>query len=306
MNTLKRYNFNFAQRTAIMLFCILICLMIGQLITSIIAGAVNPELFNNLDQLKPEMTKEITLLKSLQFISALFTFVFPPIIIGLLFGNNIMSFLQLNRSPKILYYILTIVFIFSVLPGMNIIIMLNKAIRFPESMSAIESSLQGMEESGLRMTEIMLTGSGPLNLIVNILIMAVIPAIGEEFMFRGLIQKHLIEWTKRPHLAIIFSAVIFSAVHFQFYGFFPRVLLGMLFGYLVYYSGSLWPAIFAHFFNNLMAVLSYHFSSNTLGNTEIDSFGTTNSDIYFVFAGLVVAVFIGRYLFRKKQSQQSQ
>lgn len=283
-----------------MFFCIFISLMIGQIISLIIASIINPELFQNLDQISPEMVNEISLLKTLQVISALFSFVIPPIIIAVLFGDNISSFLLLNKSPKIAYYGLIILFIFSILPFMNIIIMWNQAIKLPESMSSIEESMISMEESGLRMTKFLLAGSGTLNLIINILIMAILPAIGEEFMFRGIIQKHLIEWTKKPHIAIIISAIIFSSIHFQFYGFFPRLLLGMLFGYLVFYSGSLWPAIFAHFFNNLMAVISYKFSGESLGESEIDSFGTAGSDIYYVVLGLTAAFFIGRYLFRKR------
>lgn len=307
MNILKKYNFGFVQKTAIMLFCIFFSLMFGQMISGIIASSVNPDLFNNLDKITAEMTSEINLLKILQFVSAIFTFVIPPIIIALLFGESIASYLMLNKSPKLLFYILSVLLIFSILPFMNIVIMWNKAINLPESMSAIEESMISMEESGLRMTEFMLAGSGSFAFLINILIMAVLPAIGEELLFRGLIQKHLIDWTKKPHLAIILSAIIFSTVHFQFYGFFPRMLLGMLFGYLVYYSGSLWPAIFAHFFNNLMAVLAFKFSEGSIGDTEIDSFGTNPTDIYYVVIGLVAAFFIGRYMIKNhsinKQTQ---
>jgi membrane protease YdiL (CAAX protease family) len=183
---------------------------------------------------------------------------------------------------------------------MNIIIIWNQSLQLPESLSGLEKSLQSMEESGLKMTEIMLAGNGFGSLLINLLLMAVIPAIGEEFLFRGVIQKHLIEWTRKPHLAIIISAIIFSAVHFQFYGFIPRVILGMIFGYLVFYSGSLWPAIFAHFFNNAMAVMAYKYAGDSLGQSEIDTFGTTSSDFYFILIGLVIAYFIGRHLFRKR------
>ncbi len=305
MNILKKYNLNYAQKSAIMLFCIFLSLFLGQIISLIIASSTNPEVFSNLDLITADMTSEIALLKVLQVVSALFTFVIPPIIIAILFGDNIMSYLTLNKSPKIIYYLLTIAFIFSILPFMNIVIMWNQAIELPANMSGLEETMISMEESGKRMTEFMLLGSGTFGFIINILIMAVLPAIGEEFMFRGVIQKHLIEWTKKPHLAIAISAIIFSAVHFQFYGFVPRVLLGILFGYLVYYSGSLWPAIFAHFFNNLMAVVAFKVSDDNMGSTEVDSFGTTGSDIYYVVLGLAVAFFIGRYLFRKRQALQS-
>jgi membrane protease YdiL (CAAX protease family) len=94
----------------------------------------------------------------------------------------------------------------------------------------------------------------------GLFIIAVIPAIGEELFFRGLLQRKLTE-NINPHLAIWISAMIFSAVHLQFLGFFPRMFLGAMFGYFYYWSKDLKTAIFAHFINNgftLLMVYLYH------------------------------------------------
>lgn len=300
MNMFRNQNFNILQKSAIILFVILVSMLIGQFISSILGMIINPELFTEKGFAEASTTAEINVLKLMQFVSATFTFVLPAIIIAFLFSKDVFEFLNLKSSPSVPYYLLTVLFLFSVLPAMNIIIIWNQSLQLPESLSGFEKSLQSMEESGLKMTEIMLAGNGFGSLLINLLLMAVIPAIGEEFLFRGVIQKHLIEWTRKPHLAIIISAIIFSAVHFQFYGFIPRVILGMIFGYLVFYSGSLWPAIFAHFFNNAMAVMAYKYAGDSLGQSEIDTFGTTSSDFYFILIGLVIAYFIGRHLFRKR------
>ncbi len=299
MNIFKKYNLGFLQQTIFILFCIFISILIGQVISIFIVKTFNPQLLSNMDNISIDDVYNINLLKTIQTVSAIFTFIVPSLLIGFLFSDNIYNFLSLNKSPKILYYVLSIAFMFSILPFMNLVIMWNSSIELPASMYNIEQSIIEMEESSARITKLMLTGSGSINLIISVFVMAIVPAIGEELMFRGVIQKHLISWTKKPHISIIISAIIFSAVHFQFYGFFPRFILGAFFGYLAYYSGSLFPAIFVHFFNNLMAVISYKIGEETIGNTKIEELGTSNSDLYLVIIGIIIAVFIGRFLFTR-------
>jgi membrane protease YdiL (CAAX protease family) len=93
-------------------------------------------------------------------------------------------------------------------------------------------------------------------LLINLLMLAIIPAVGEEFIFRGCLQKIFGRWIGNYHIAIWITAIIFSGIHFQFYGFMPRMLLGALFGYLLVWSGSLWLPILAHFMNNGVAVVT--------------------------------------------------
>jgi membrane protease YdiL (CAAX protease family) len=128
--------------------------------------------------------------------------------------------------------------------------------QLPESMQSLEQNFKAAEESSKNMVNVMISGTSISALIINILLVGLLPAVGEELLFRGVIQKHLAAMFKNQHVAIFIAAFLFSAVHFQFYGFIPRLMLGMIFGYLVYYSGSMWTAIFAHFFNNSMAVIA--------------------------------------------------
>ncbi len=102
-------------------------------------------------------------------------------------------------------------------------------------------------------------------LIIALFVIAVLPAIGEELVFRGLIQNELKRLTQNVHVAIWVSALLFSAFHLQFFGFVPRLLLGALFGYLYYWSGNLSMAVLAHFTNNAVAVFSlYYYQQGTL------------------------------------------
>src|SRR5207344_1198984 len=98
-------------------------------------------------------------------------------------------------------------------------------------------------------------GTSVLSLAINLFIIAFLPALGEELFFRGMMQKLFSQLTKNNHLAIIITSIIFSAIHLQFYGFLPRMVLGIFLGYLLVWSGSLWLPILAHFVNNASAVL---------------------------------------------------
>jgi uncharacterized protein len=277
------------------------CFITGQIISQIIVKLTYPDLFANLSGLdNNENASEIFVLKVVQFISAFFTFLLPPILIGKFFYKNVSDYLKLNRSPAITYYFLIILFMLAVMPTMNLIISWNESLVFPDFLSELEASLRSSEESSKRIMQTLLTGDTYIVLLVNLIVVAVLPAFGEEFLFRGVIQKFFWDLTKSPHLGIIISAGIFSAIHFQFFGFVPRFLLGVFFGYLVYYGNSLWPAIWAHFFNNALAVIALFMINKGQISEDIESLGSKGQDFYFIIIGLIATVFIGYQIFRTK------
>jgi membrane protease YdiL (CAAX protease family) len=290
------------EKAFVILLAFVISFFVGQVLSGWVVSLFDANFLSELDTIKKgASTEKISLMKLMQFISSVFTFVLPPIIIARILGKGVLNYLSLNTSPKIVYYGAIILFIFAIMPVMNLIIQLNESVKFPESLRYIETWMRSSEDSNKAMMDLMLTGSGKFNLLVNLVLIAVLPAIGEEFLFRGIIQKNLGEWLKNKHVAIFISAFLFSAIHFQFYGFFPRLLLGMFFGYLVYFSNSLWPAIFAHFMNNALAVIAYYFTRAGSISKDVESFGTKASDIYFVIIGIILAVLLGRILFRKRE-----
>jgi len=131
-----------------------------------------------------------------------------------------------------------------------------------------------MQTQNDQLMELILIMDSPSSIALNFLMMAILPAIGEELIFRGIIQKQLNRWVSNPHLAIFLTAVFFSAFHMQFLGFLSRLLLGMLFGYLFYYSKNIWVPILAHFVNNSLALVL----ALTLGiGTNDDAFNDTAS-----------------------------
>ena len=114
------------------------------------------------------------------------------------------------------------------------------------------------------------------------------PAIGEEFFFRGVLQRLFSEWFRNAHVAIIVTAFIFSAIHFQFYGFIPRFLLGLFLGYMFYWSGTLWLPIIIHFINNGLAVLVAFLAARGLLNVDFETFGS--SENWFVNVSSIVII----------------
>ena len=182
-------------------------------------------------------------------------FIIPAVITAHIFNpGKMMQVMQLNRIPGIWHIVLMLAIYMASMPAMNAIVTWNENWQLPEALSWMRE----MEESAKIVTEQMLNVSSIGQLIVVILIVGVLTGIGEEFLFRGTIQRLMSERNINIHLAIWVTAFIFSAVHLQAFGFVPRMLLGAFFGYMVVWSGSLWLPILAHALNNSMATIMYY------------------------------------------------
>lgn len=127
------------------------------------------------------------------------------------------------------------------------------------------SWMREKEMEAQKYTEAMLQMKTVWDMIKDLLIIGLLTAIVEEFMFRGVLQTIFTRWTKNTHAAIWITAILFSAFHMQFFGFLPRLMLGVLFGYFVAWSGSVWTSVWAHFINNGTAVVAtYLFRNKTI------------------------------------------
>jgi membrane protease YdiL (CAAX protease family) len=200
----------------------------------------------------------IETLRIIQIISSFGMFVVAAIIFAKTESKNWVKYLNFKKLNPLLL-VLTTIIMFSVSPLMEFINETNKNMVLPEALKQIEAWMRIKEEEMAQMTKQMLV-MGSLNiLLVNMLMLAIIPGLGEELIFRACLQKVLGRWTGNYHLAIWISAIIFSSIHFQFYGFFPRMFLGALFGYMFVWSGNIWLPILAHFLNNGMAVVGAYF-----------------------------------------------
>jgi len=159
---------------------------------------------------------------------------------------------QIAPPPLVGYVLILSLFILPVVAGLG---HLNEQISFPESMQNIETWMRNMEEASKIALQTLTANSTIPILLLNIVVAALMPALFEEFLFRGTIQPFLSKWFHNKHIAIIVTAFIFSAIHFQFYGFIPRFLLGIYLGYLFVWSQSLWLPIIAHFMHNAVSLI---------------------------------------------------
>jgi uncharacterized protein len=141
----------------------------------------------------------------------------------------------------------------------------------PDFLKKAESWAREKEELGEAMTTFFTKFESGWQLVVAVVVIAVLPSIGEELVFRGLLQNEMYKAVKSPHTAIWISAILFSAFHMQFFGFVPRMLLGALFGYLYYWSGNLTLAIIGHFVNNGLLVIALYFYQQGAFDFDLES-----------------------------------
>ena len=192
---------------------------------------------------------------AVQFISSIITFVLGGGLAGYLIFDDLKEELKLSSFGKGKNYLYGIIALVALLPIVGVLNEWNQAISLPDFLAPLEAWMREAENTATELQERFLSGTSYLDLIVNIVVMAITPAICEELLFRGVIQSQLEKWFKNAHVAVWVAAIIFSAIHFQFYGFFPRMVLGAALGYLLVYGKSLWLPIIAHALNNSMAVV---------------------------------------------------
>lgn len=261
------------------LFFFLACFSLTQFFTiAVMIPVVGWEQLENMD-IGELNGFQIGVYKILQILSSIFLFVLPALLFSQAKTGDGLRYLKLHKQPDNLALLLLIGVMLTVLPFVGYVGYWNQGIVLPDFLSDVETWMRTAEEQMAQVLEVFLVMDSPLDLLFNLLMVAVFPAIGEELLFRGTLQSFLKEWTRKPHLAIWVTAFIFSFIHFQFYGFFPRFLLGVVLGYLFYWSGSLWYPIIGHFFNNgLQVVLVY------AGVMKLDDTGAEMSDSLLMIA----------------------
>lgn len=242
----------YARRPALFQLALLLSFaLIGTFLTSIITLSLDST--GNI--------QEPGMLRFVQAMSEICTFLTPAIIVAWLCSKEPENYLFVKHFPDIKIVLLTFVSMFLLSPAITLTGVLNKAIKLPAFMERIEIWMQSLEQSAERLTELLLSEAGIIPILLNLLVIAAVAAITEEFFFRGALQRIIGKWFKNYHAVIWCAAFIFSAIHMQFYGLIPRMLLGAYFGYLLYWSKNMWIPVLAHFCNNAVAVIGMGNSS---------------------------------------------
>ena len=256
---------------------------------------------------------DINTLKWIQLLQTISLFLLPSLILAYLCAKAPWNWLQLDKKVnwKVLLWAIGIMLV--ALPAINLMSHWNQQMVLPTWLSGVEEWMKAKEAEAEWLTKQFMSVTTISGLLVNLLLMAVLPALSEEITFRGVLQRLLSPKnsslnsqlsTLNSHLSIWLTSIIFSAIHMQFYGFVPRMLMGALFGYMLVWTGSLWVPMLMHFVNNAMAVLLYFIANKANWDMDkIDAIGTGNT----LWLGIVsvILTIVGIYAFRRSTTIRS-
>jgi membrane protease YdiL (CAAX protease family) len=234
--------------------------------------------------------RTIAILKYFQVVNQIGIFILPALFYAQLENRDVSGYLRLKGRININYLIISVFIIAASIPAINWLVEANEQMRLPEALSGVEQWMRESEDRAKALTDSFLNVNTVGGLVINLIIIALLAAVGEEFLFRGVILRIFNDWSQNVHLSVILSAILFSAIHFQFYGFFPRLFLGIMFGYIFLWTGAIWITVVLHFLFNGLTVVAYYLYNTGVIETDIDAIGTSANTI--VLIGSVVSTVV--------------
>lgn len=234
---------------------------------------------------------------------SIFAIALPAFLIVAWTNIKPLNYLKLNRvtEPNIKVVFTLLAFIFSYTFA-SFLTTWNKGVVLPEWMSQIEEAMRTMEDAALETTELLLSGKSVSSLILNLVVIAGFAAISEELFFRGAMQQFIHDKFKNGHTSVWIAAIIFSIVHFQFYGFLPRLFLGAILGYLFLYTKNLWIPILFHFINNALIIVVNFFWGETNWYNNMEDMPIT--PVYIILALVSLAATITLFVIYNKRASK--
>ena len=236
----------------------------------------------------------------MQVFQSVFIFLVPALLCAYLFNEDGWQYLKIKKAVNLKVLIYSIILIVAIQPLISFTGYYNKMMTLPESLSELEQSMQAMENSAAALLERLMADHSPDVVIANFIVIAVAAGITEEFFFRGSLQQLVKKICHNRHVTVWITAFIFSFIHFQFYGFVPRMLLGALLGYIFLWSGNLWIPVIVHTLNNALSVALYYKFHSTPVYDRLESFGTGNT-VWATVASIAVTGVILSLLSREYQ-----
>ncbi|MDH5365895.1 MAG: CPBP family intramembrane metalloprotease [Cyclobacteriaceae bacterium] len=234
----------------------------------------------------------------IQGVSAIIGFIVVPVLFMIIYEKKRINQFFIKKTSALLIALSAIIAI--TFTGFNSwFVEWNANVHFPEIFSAFETYARDMESRAMEMTKYLTEFESTGIFILAFIVIAVVPGIGEELVFRGFLQKYFHKAYNNIHIAIWASAIMFSAIHLQFFGFIPRMLLGALFGYLYYWSGNLIIPIVAHMANNGFMILMMYLYELDYFETNVLDMENLESVPFSTFAVSGVVSFGLIYYFRK-------
>jgi len=281
-------------------FFILFGLLIGLLILgstigiAFIGAKYGLNALTDVLQSKMNVPHADTILWILQFTGTTFPILITPIIFSYLIVKEPDDYMKNHfHFPWTLIIIVLLAMVAS-MPLIEYLGNLNEKMVLPKFLKSVEDWMRESEKETEKLSDAMMQMNTLSDMIYNLLFIGLLTAVVEEILFRGCFQTIFFRWTKNMHAAIWITAILFSAFHMEFYGFLPRLVLGLLFGYFTAWSGSIWPAIWAHFVNNGTIVVLTYMSQHKLTSfdfTQPQLFTNTGYIIGFLLTLLLLFIY---------------
>lgn len=251
------------------------------------------------------VSSDVDFLKYMQAISQVGMFVIPAIVFAWLVEKKVFSFFQLDKKPSVYMLVLLIFLLLSLVPVINYLTAFNNELIFPPALKGLEEWLRTAEMNNNKVIEAFTNTHSISGLLFNILLIGLLTSIAEELVFRGVLFSIFKQWTKNVHLTVFMTALLFTLIHMQFLKFLPMLLMGVLLGYLVVWSGSLWLSIVFHFLNNSFAVLMMYLSHTGVPIEVYNKIGTRPQDNMTLWMSIVFILYISYRLILLGRKQKS-
>ncbi|WP_462281740.1 lysostaphin resistance A-like protein [Salinivirga cyanobacteriivorans] len=302
-----------ATQFLVRLLMLLFMMVAGNLIFVGLAAGVSIVVWDYNFFSQPEMLAQISnssMLPVVRFFQAMQTigmFLFPGIAWALLYDKPVMRGLDIKKSISTEAIFGTLLMVIVALPMINALAAINEALNLPEWLNALEQNFRSTEARAMEFMEALLNTESIGTLFINLLVIGVLPAISEEVLFRGVLQKEFNRITRKPILSVIIAAIVFAALHYQFFTFLPRVALGVMLGLVYLWSKNLWVPIALHFFNNGLSVLAWFWLSPEQIDGSVDNIGTPTFmwPLAIVSVILLVALMYGLHQHFRKHHHSS-
>lgn len=276
-----KFTVPFSKRIFMFLCITLLSLVIGAVMVALVIG----------DGSAPR-------LRIATVIQDVIMFILPAVALAVMICRVPARFLMIDRAPSGIETVLTLLCLIFSIPAMNLIVAWNENLSLPESMQPIETWMRMSEQNAQAAIEVLINGTSIGSLVIAILVVGILAGLSEEMFFRGALQRLLVTGTWNRHLAVWFAAFIFSAVHMQFFGFIPRLLLGAFFGYTALWTGNLWIPVIAHAFNNSLVAIAMWLRQTQTMKVDVDTIGTEPSHGILVGLSIILTFVAVRILYR--------
>jgi len=251
--------------------------IVGALMVWAIYGLKTLMAFTTMDTTVPHF---ITSLWILQITSTTLPLFIAPFFFAKVISRDVKEYIKPSIQINWVLMLLVLAIMLSSAPLIEFLSNINAKFDLPKWM-------RDDEDAAEKLTNVMLQMNSIWILIMDVLLIALLTAIAEEFVFRGVVQTIFSKWTNNVHAAVWITAILFSAFHMEFFGFLPRLLLGAMFGYLVAWSGSIWTSVWAHFINNAIDIIVTYLSQHKIINIDLDKQQLFNNTAY-VFSFIIV------------------